>query len=169
MSLPGQRIQPGRYTIIPRSLTFLFAGEEVLLLRIAEGRGSWSGLLNGIGGHIEQGEDPRSAALREIEEETGLVVDPSSLYLSGVGIVDVGDSPGIGLYIFVAEINKHTTHDSGEGTLEWIALEEMTEEKLVEDLPELIHLAMKAYHSKQPFSAQTSFDSSGNPIIRTRP
>ena len=169
MSLPGQQIQAGRYSTIPRCLSFLIRAEHVLLLRIAGDRGSWSGLLNGIGGHIERGEDPRTAALREIKEEAGLILNPSSLYLSGVVSVDVGNSPGIGLYVFVAETTALGTRGSGEGIPEWVALADIEEQKLVADLPVLLPRALKGYHEKQPFSALTTFDEGGIPIVRFCP
>ena len=169
MSLPGQQVQAGRYSVLPRCLSFLLREEQVLLIRIAEGRGHWSDLLNGIGGHIEWGEDPRGAALREIKEETGLILSPFSLYLSGVVTVDVGKSPGIGLYIFVGETEISETHSSSEGTPEWIDLEDFEKKKLVDDLPALLPRAIKSYHSKQPFSAVTTFDEDGSPIIHFNP
>ena len=169
MSLPGQRIQAGRYSVLPRCLSFLMCEEQVLLIRIAEDRGHWSDLLNGIGGHIERGEDPRGAALREIKEETGLILPPSSLYLSGVVTVDVGKSPGIGLYIFVGETEITETHSSCEGTPEWINLEDFEKQTLVDDLPTLLPRAIKSYHNKQPFCAVTTFSKDGSPIIHFNP
>ncbi len=41
MSLAGQRLQLDRYTIIPRTLTFLRRKDEVLLIRLAANRGDW--------------------------------------------------------------------------------------------------------------------------------
>ncbi len=143
--------------------------EQVLLIRIAEDRGHWSDLLNGIGGHIERGEDPRGAALREIKEETGLTLPPSSLYLSGVVTVDVGKSPGIGLYIFVGETEISETHRSSEGTPEWIDLEDFEKQTLVDDLPALLPRAIKSYQNKQPFCAVTTFAEDGSPIIHFNP
>jgi 8-oxo-dGTP diphosphatase len=50
--------------------------QEVLLGRKNQGMGQ--GKIVGPGGHIEPGEDARTAAAREVKEETGLVVDPAS-------------------------------------------------------------------------------------------
>ncbi|MCL4864332.1 MAG: NUDIX domain-containing protein [Gemmatimonadales bacterium] len=49
-------------------------GPEVLLLRRAPG-GRCPGSWEAIHGHIEPGESPVDAALREVQEETGLLVD----------------------------------------------------------------------------------------------
>ena len=68
MTLAGQRVSKDRYTIIPRTLSFLVHEETVLLIRIREDRGAWGGKYNGVGGHIEPGEDPLSAARRELVE-----------------------------------------------------------------------------------------------------
>lgn len=169
MSLPGQKVQPGRYTIIPRCLSFLLHEDQVLLIRIAEDRGRWASLLNGVGGHIEMGEDPRSAALREIKEETGLILPPASLYLAGVVTVNVGDSPGIGLYIFVGETEIAETSSSREGTPEWIDLDDFEKQTFVGDLPVLLPRAIKSYRHKQPFCAVSMFDKDGSPIIHFNP
>jgi 8-oxo-dGTP diphosphatase len=169
MSLPGQKIQPIRYSVVPRCLSFLLCQEQVLLIRIAEDCGPWSGHLNGVGGHIEQGEDPRSAALREIKEETGLILSPTSLYLSGVVTVDVGNPPGVGLFIFVGETETSDVHNSFEGTPEWIDLDDLENETLVKDLPTLLPRAMKSYHNKQPFCAVTTFKEDGTPDIHFNP
>jgi hypothetical protein len=98
-----------------------------------------------------------------------LILSPSSLYLSGVVTVDVGNSPGIGLYIFVGEIEVSETQSSYEGTPEWIDLEDFEKQALVEDLPTLLPRAMKSYHNKQPFCAVTTFAEDGSPSIHFNP
>lgn len=54
---------------------------RVLLGRKQQGFGS--GRLVGVGGHVEQGETTRAAAVRETWEETGLAVDPDHLEDAG--------------------------------------------------------------------------------------
>ena len=54
---------------------------QVLLGRKLRGFGT--GKIVGLGGHIEPGEDARTAAARETVEESGLVVDPSVLEQRG--------------------------------------------------------------------------------------
>lgn len=49
---------------------FLYQGKNILILRKSGGRhkGKWTG----PGGHIEWGETPKQAAIRELKEETGM-------------------------------------------------------------------------------------------------
>ena len=87
-----------RYKVIPRTLAFVTNGADVLLLRGGPHKKLWAGLYNGVGGHVERGEDIYNAARREIREETGLEV--TDLRLCGVLHIDAGD-PGAGVLVFV--------------------------------------------------------------------
>lgn len=54
---------------------FLFNGSMRKVLLIEKKRPDWQkGKLNGIGGHVEDGESPHSAMEREFREETGLKI-----------------------------------------------------------------------------------------------
>ncbi len=164
MSLSGQRIQPDRYQLIPRTLTFLTRPGEVLLIRLGPDRGDWAGLLNGVGGHVECGEDPIQSARREIEEETGLIA--GVLRLAGVVIINTGDQPGIGLYVFVGDIRSGELQAGSEGTPEWIRLDSLNDVPLVADLPELLPRALSGSERSAPFSAIYEYDDTGKLSIR---
>ncbi len=79
MPASDQGVHNDRYQVIPRSLIFVRRGEQVLLLKGAAHKRLWANLYNGIGGHIERGEDALSAARRELAEESGLQVSQSGL------------------------------------------------------------------------------------------
>jgi 8-oxo-dGTP diphosphatase len=163
MSLPGQRPDPNRYNVIPRTLSFLIHEDKVLLIKVGPGRSSWSGKYNGIGGHIEQSEDPKSSAIREISEEAGISID--QLTLCGVMMIDVGHSPGIGLYIFVGETDGGVPLGSNEGVPEWIHINSLGDVPLVEDLIELLPRSIHSYRNHTPFSGVTTFSPEGDPIL----
>ena len=82
MSASDQGVTSDRYSLIPRVLIFIARGREVLLIKGSPEKRLWADLYNGIGGHVEQGEDILSAAYRELKEETGLQGIP--LVLSGI-------------------------------------------------------------------------------------
>jgi 8-oxo-dGTP diphosphatase len=56
----------GRYTVYPRTLTFLLQGGDVLLIQRSPNARLFPGLFNGVGGHVERGENVLSAARREV-------------------------------------------------------------------------------------------------------
>lgn len=62
---------------------FAFGGKnnDVVLIRKNKPTRQ-KGKLNGVGGHIEQGEEPHTAMVREFEEETGLHVPFWEHYLT---------------------------------------------------------------------------------------
>jgi 8-oxo-dGTP diphosphatase len=163
MSLAGQRLQPERYAIVPRTLTFLTRPGEVLLMQVPPGRSAWAGHYNGLGGHLEQGEDPLRSALREVREETGLVVD--SLRLRGVVVIDTGSVPGIGLYVFQGLGPPGRPSPGREGTAEWVEISRLGELPLVEDLPALLPRVLDA-EDRPPFSAAYSYSEDGRLRVR---
>jgi 8-oxo-dGTP diphosphatase len=160
MSLAGQRLQEDRYSVVPRTLSFLLRGEQILLLRLSEGRGAWSGKLNGVGGHIEQGEEPRASALREVFEETGLTPG-ESFRMCGVILINTGRSPGIALHVFVGESTSGEPRRGPEGTPVWLPLQDIATQDLVEDLPTILPLALRAYRGQAPFTASYGYGQDG--------
>lgn len=97
------------------TLCFLTRGERVLLLQ--RRRPPNQGLWNGVGGHIEPGESPLAACLREVREETGYTLPAARfaglLTWEGFEIADGG------LYLFTAAAPPGEPVPCSEGTLAW--------------------------------------------------
>ena len=71
MPASDQGIGEQRYMLIPRTLIFVTHEDQLLLLKGASDKRLWAERYNGIGGHVEQGEDVLSAARREAKLSEG--------------------------------------------------------------------------------------------------
>lgn len=147
-----------RYRIIPRVLIFIFEDDAVLLIKGAPSKRLWANLYNGIGGHVERGEDVLGAARRELVEETGL--QSADLRLCGTVIVDAEPDTGIGLYVFRGAAETRKVTPSNEGLLEWVPITELANYPLVEDLPIILPKVMGMEPGAAPFSARYYYDDS---------
>lgn len=157
-----------RYMLIPRTLIFLTRPDgEVLLLKGAPGKRLWANLYNGIGGHVERGEDVLSAARRELAEETGLA--SADLWLCGVVLVDTGQDPGIGIYVLRGTAGHGSLVSSPEGNLEWVPAGQIDRLPLVADLYVLLPRILDMRPGDPPFSALITYDESGQARITLAP
>jgi 8-oxo-dGTP diphosphatase len=151
-----QRILPGRYLVVPRTLIFIFREDAVLLLKGAAHKRLWANRYNGIGGHIERGEDVHSAARRELFEETGL--HTSQMNLCGTVIVDVDETTGIAIYICWGNFEGGAIQASEEGQLEWVHFDRLSHYDVIEDLPIILPRVLACRAGASAFSARYYYD-----------
>lgn len=125
-----------RHTARLVTLAFVLSGGDLLLKRHASDSDRFPGCWNGIGGHVEAGEDVRGAARRELREETGL--DAGDLALRGV----VHESDLVGhshlLFCFVGSSQQRMLQPEPGAVLAWQPLGKLDELPLVSDLPALL-------------------------------
>ena len=152
----GANATDGRWLTIPRTLCFVFNGDDMLLMKRSAHKRVFPNRYNGVGGHIERDEDPLTSAKREILEETGLNVH--DLRLRAVYNIDAGEATGIILFVFSARSDSRQTQGSDEGTLHWIPRGEVMNLDLVEDLLHLLPRILSMDNSSPPVFIHVSYD-----------
>lgn len=160
----SQSVQ-GRWQVVPRTLCFVTHGDDILLMKRGLHKRIFPGHYNGLGGHIERGEDPLTGAIREIKEESGLQV--KNVRFCGSTHVDAGQETGILLYIFKGEATTREVIESEEGTLHWLPLAEVLNRNdlpLVEDLPMVLPMIFR--DGAMPFFAHVSYDENDQIVFR---
>ena len=157
MPVEEQAARPDRYLLIPRTVIFARRGDAYLLLKGSERKNIWPGLYNGVGGHVERGEDVLSSARREFSEETGLEAD---LWLCGTVIADAG-AVGIGLYVFTGEVIAGVPTSTAEGVPEWIDFGRLKEIPTVSDVPPILKQIRSMKRGDPPFAGSSSYDLAG--------
>jgi len=146
---------------IPRVLCFITHGDDVLLLRGAPDKRLWANRYNGIGGHVEPGEDVYSAARREIQEEAGIPI--TELRLRGIiTVAPERDEPGVLLFVFTAQALSWDVQASAEGQPVWVARDQIGTLDVVEDVPVVLKWALEMKPDDPIFAARSFRDERGN-------
>jgi 8-oxo-dGTP diphosphatase len=144
---------PDRHQARLVTLAFVLCGGDVLLRRHPQRGDRFAGRWNGIGGHVEAGEDIRSAARRELREETGL--DVPDLQLRGV-VHEVGlRGRAHVVFLFVAETRARELSPEAGSQLAWHPVAKLGDLPLVEDVGVLLPRLLAA---REPLSATEVYD-----------
>lgn len=124
----AHRIKEHKYTV---NLIFNSDGSKVLLQ--LKDRSKFKGCFNGIGGKIEDGEYAKVSAIREIKEESNIILDTSDLEWLGTLQIpyDCSDNAErhqmCTLYFYGAKIDNEEVHKPDDATeiLQWFKIKEL--------------------------------------------
>lgn len=84
----------------------------------------------GVGGHFEAGESPEDCLLREVKEETGLML--TSYRFRGLLTFVFNDNEAEYICLYTADGFEGEITDCDEGTLEWVSKKKIPELNLWE-------------------------------------
>lgn len=128
--------RPNTFTVIPRVLAFIERKDEILFIKRLKENAFAYQKLNGVGGHIEKGEDPLTAIRREVQEECGLHIHTFTLH--AVIFIDIECDPGINVFVFSARYPGGEIQSSEEGDLVWVKKKDVHRTNVIKDVPMLL-------------------------------
>ncbi len=106
-----------------------YNGKTLMVYRNKKPNDIHEGKWNGLGGKFEAGETPEMCVIREVEEESGLVIQNPRWH----GLLTFTNFKGNDWYVFVFTANQFSgelLETSPEGHLEWIDDDQLTSLKL---------------------------------------
>lgn len=100
--------------------------KEILLQRRASSKPTWPGYLDiSAAGHIDLGETPIQAAVREAKEEVGYEIVPANLYYLFSMRAPLDNSEIVNVYLYELGQNEEFVFNDGEvDSLVWVEFDE---------------------------------------------
>lgn len=107
------------------TLCYVRQGGKTLMVHVKKAGGIHEGKWNAPGGKLDAGESPEECVVREIREETGLIISDAELkgVLTFPAFQGASAKPGKDWYVFVFVARKVAgilTSSSPEGELKWV-------------------------------------------------
>lgn len=105
------------------TLCYLFRDSEVLLgmKKVRFGAGKW----NGFGGKVEVGEAVENAVVREVKEESGIIVHATSLKKVAVLQFYFAENPIFECHVFTAHEFSGEPQENEEMAPSWFSLDKL--------------------------------------------
>ncbi|WP_181351307.1 8-oxo-dGTP diphosphatase [Thalassobacillus sp. CUG 92003] len=104
-----------------QTLCFLKRNDEILMLN--RDASPTQGLWNGVGGKMEGDETPLDCVIREVEEETGIVISSNRAIYKGIISWEVDEKYYGGMYAFLVNLPMNFAYSTPkrvkEGILDW--------------------------------------------------
>ncbi len=117
--------------MIEATLCFVIEDEAVLL--IEKRRGLGEGWYNGPGGKLEAGETPRECAVREVDEEVGISVDPDDLERAAELTFRLDGDVHTRCHVFCTHSYHGDPRATEEARPEWRAIDDVPYDQMWED------------------------------------
>lgn len=133
--------------VILRVIAFIYRDDQVLLIHREKPKAFAYGKWNGVGGHIEKGEDPLTAIRREVKEETGLSIQDFNL--NAIAFISTEKITGICLFIFSAYCLNDDMKSSSEGEVRWIKRNDLQKINIVKDVPFLLDVISQSKKTEE--------------------
>lgn len=130
------------------SLAFIFNSDQTKVLLVHKRKPAWQqGRLNGVGGKIEEGEDPLACIVREVSEETALNIAKEEWVYVGK-IIDRDDTT---VSIYATTYAGHLTNakQMDHEAIEWFDVANLPPQ-VIENLRWFIPLALDKLHETGP-------------------
>lgn len=123
--------------------TLLFVTQEDRVLLIRKKRGLGQGKINGPGGKIDPGETPLQGAVREVEEELCIRVNPASCEEMGVLRFQFIDGLAIHCVVFRASEYEGEPTETPEATPHWFTFDAIPYHEMWADDPHWLPRALR--------------------------
>ncbi len=103
---------------------YIFHENKILLHKRSDTKKKFPGFWSLPGGHIELGEDPLAAAIREVQEETLISITPREIKLKVVAMHDHLDREEryVAFAFAVTLTEQPTLHETEEGKPHWVPI-----------------------------------------------